>query len=370
LSRKKEKLKRESKVFQTETSETRLAQHKARLSLAIIGCGAVTELGHLPAAASSNVAIATILVDKNLARAQQLARQFHIPHVSDDYREVFGKADAAIVALPHYLHAPVSIDLLKQGIHVLVEKPMALNLAECDAMIEAAKQNNAILAVGVVRRFLSYYTFGKTLMDSGFLGRISSFDIREGSIYGWPVASDFFFRKETAGGGVLIDTGAYTMDMVQWWFGKCRSLEYLDDNMGGVEANCEIRLQMENGAKGYIELSRTRNLRNTIIIQGEKGTVEASLHSPRISIDPRDASTKVVGDVLELKDAKPKVAPLAELLRMQLEDWIGAITNKTQPRVPGEEGRKSVELIEACYRNRKPLELSWLSPIATEDMKR
>jgi predicted dehydrogenase len=246
---------------------------------------------------------------------------------------------------------------------------MALNVAECDAMIGAARQSGATLAVGIVRRFLPSYQFVKTLIDSGFLGRISSFDIREGFVYNWPVASDFFFRKETAGGGVLIDTGAYTMDMVQWWFGDCRSLEYLDDSMGGVEADCEIHLEMESGARGYIELSRTRNLRNTIVVQGEKGSIEMSLHSPAISILLKDSCQKLTGHVLEKDAIKPASNSLAELLKAELEDWVEAIINKRQPRVPGEEGRKSIALIEACYKNRKPLEFPWLQPIVTEDIK-
>lgn len=341
-----------------------------RPRFAIIGCGAVTKLGHLPAVASSHMAMTTALVDKNVVRARQLAQQFKVPHVYDDYTQVFNQVDAAIVALPHYLHAPVSIDLLKRGIHVLVEKPMALNVAECDAMIEAAGQSGATLAVGIMRRFLPSCEFVKTLIGSGFLGKIDSFDIREGLVYSWPVASDFFFHKETAGGGVLMDTGAYTMDTVQYWFGNCKSLEYLDDNMGGVEANCEIHLEMESGIKGYVELSRTRDLRNTAIIRGERGKIEVSLQTSSISIYPNGLDTKVAGDVLEAQTIGAKGESLVDLLTAQLEDWVEAITDKRQPRVPGEEGRKSVALIEACYKNRKPLEFPWLSPKSSEHITR
>ena len=330
--------------------------------IAVIGCGAVTERGHLPATVKLDRAQVTLLVDKNRSRAEELARRFKVPHVADDYTLTLDQVDAAIVALPHYLHAPVSIDLLKRGIHVLVEKPMALNVAECDAMIEAAQHSGAKLAVGIMRRFLPSYQFVKAIVDTGFLGRIESFDIREGFVYKWPVASDFFFRKETAGGGVLVDTGAYTMDTVLYWFGNCNSLEYLDDNMGGVEANCEIHLQMENGVEGYVELSRTRDLRNTAIIRGEGGTIEVSVRSSSISIHPNGLSSKVVGNVLEAQTTALKGESLVDLLEAELEDWVEAITSKREPRVPGEEGRKSVALIEACYKNRKPLELRWLSP--------
>lgn len=335
---------------------------REKIRLVIIGCGAVAELGHIPVAAASDTVEVTTLVDKNQGRAENLAKKFGVPRASDDYTQIFDQVDAAIVALPHYLHAPVSIEFLKRGVHVLVEKPMALNVAECNAMIEAARQSGATLAVGIMRRFLLSYQFVKSAIDSDFLGRIKSFDIREGLIYRWPIASDFFFRKETAGGGVLVDTGAYTMDTVQWWFGNCKSLEYLDDNMGGVEANCEIHLKMENGVEGYIELSRTRNLRNTAIIRGEKGTIEVSLHTSSISIHPNGLSGKVVGNVLEAQTTASKGESLVDLLEAEIEDWVEAITAKREPRIPGEEGRKSVALIEACYKNRKPLELPWLSP--------
>jgi len=332
----------------------------SKLRLAIIGCGAISKLGYLPAISKLDMVQETVLVDRNRSRAEELAARYNVPHVAEDYAQLWDYTHAAIVALPHSLHAPVSTDLLAHGVHVLVEKPMALTVAECNEMIEAAHESGATLAVGIMRRFLPSYQFVKTAVGSGFLGRINSFDIREGLVYNWPVASDFFFRKETAGGGVLIDTGAYTMDTVQWWFGNCKSLEYLDDNMGGVEANCEIRLQMESGAEGYVELSRTRNLRNTAIIRGERGTIEVSLHTSSISIHPDGLSGKVVGKVLQAQTVVSKGESLVDLLKAQLEDWVEAITNKTEPHVPGEEGRKSVALIQACYEDRKPLELPWL----------
>ena len=129
------------------------------LRLAIVGCGAVAERCHLPALALSGKARPTILGDANLTRARELARRFSVPGTTDDYRTIFGQVDAAIVALPHYLHAPVSADLLSHGIHVLVEKPMATTAAECDTMIEAANKSGVTLAVGIVRRFLPSYAF-------------------------------------------------------------------------------------------------------------------------------------------------------------------------------------------------------------------
>ncbi len=172
---------------------------------------------------------------------------------------------------------------------MLVEKPMALTAAECDAMIAAAEEGGAVLAVGLMRRFLRSTRFVRHAVQTGLLGRIRRFDVREGIVYNWPVASDFFFRKETAGGGVLIDTGAHTLDSLLWWLGDVRSLDYFDDNYGGVEADCLLQLQMESGATGVVELSRTRKLRNTAIIEGDRASIEVDWW--RIRLTPRETGT-------------------------------------------------------------------------------
>lgn len=337
-----------------------------RISLAIIGCGAVTERGHLPAATRVENVQITLLVDKNRSRAEELARQYHVPHVAEDCTQVWDKVDAAIVALPHYLHAPVSIDLLERGLHVLVEKPMAISTTECDAMIRAAEQNEAVLAVGLTRRFLWSAQFTKAILDVGLLGTIESFDVREGFAYNWPVASDFFFRKEMAGGGVLIDTGVHTLDTLLWWLGDVASFEYLDDNYGGVEADCELHVVMDNGATGIVELSRTRHLRNTAIIRGKKGTLEIHLHTNKIRFRPRGVGFEAVGNVSpDSQRAQPEQS-LVDLLSAQLADWVDAICNGNSPYVSGVEGRRSIALIEACYAQRKPLVPPWVVPDVVE----
>lgn len=330
------------------------------VSIAIIGCGAVSELYHIPIASTSDKVHIAMLVDKNLKRVEALASKFGVAETTEDYTKVIGKVDATILALPHHLHAPVSIDLLNHGIHVLVEKPMALSTAECEAMISTAGESGATLAVGLVRRFFHAHQFVKKLISDGFLGKIESFDVREGSICNWPVASDFFVRKE-AGGGALADKGAHTLDTMLWWLGDYESLEYFDDDMGGVEADCEIHLRMKNGAEGIVELSRTRNLRNTAIIRGEKGTLEVEMLGSQISIQPNGMNAKVIGNAIGNQDVELKKSQSVEdLMRAQLEDWIAAIHNQRNPYITGEEAAKSVALIEACYKARKPLEMPWL----------
>lgn len=335
------------------------------LKIGIIGCGAATEKLHLPALEKLKLTPA-LLVDPNLQRVQALGAKFKVPRVAQTYDATSGEINAAIVAAPHHLHARVSSDLLRQGVHVLVEKPLATTEAGCLQVVESAHAGGAVLAVGLMRRFLHRLQWVRAALDAGLVGEVESFDIREGAVYGWPVASSFFFKKETAGGGVLADTGAHTLDLVVWWFGQPVSLEYRDDNYGGVEADCTLSLTFANGLKGFVELSRTRNLRNSAMIRGRRGEIEVGL--PDLTVEPLRAHPT---SLLEFKHAgfsgsRSPAQRYRELFVLQIEDWVRAIRRGTAPTVTGTEATRSVALIEACYGQRQPLHLPWERPSKSE----
>ena len=329
-----------------------------QLRLAIIGCGAVAETAHVPALVSLGRP-PVLLADTNLERARLLAQRANAPHVTRDYRTHVEEIDAAIVALPHSLHGDVCTDLLQRGIHVLVEKPMATTSAQCRTMIAAARSGGAALTVGLVRRFMHSAVWTKAALDAEILGEIKSVDIREGSVYNWPCASNSFFRKETAGGGVLIDTGAHTLDLLLWWMGEAELLQYRDDSHGGVEADCELHLLLPSGARGIVELSRLRALRNTAIIRGSHGEIEVSLHSNIIRAKPRHLLRNRFG---KLVAGRLPNQDFFGLFTAQLGSWISALEKREPPKIPAAEAARSVALIEACYRQRLPLPMPWHEP--------
>jgi predicted dehydrogenase len=331
------------------------------IRVAVVGCGAMAETVHLPALGLlPNVRVAAV-VDTDLARAGALAQRFGVPLATADYHDAIKAVDAAIIAVPHHVHAPITIDFLRGGVHVLVEKPMALNTRQCDAMIEAADAANRLLAVGLLRRFNESLRFTKDLLDAGALGTIKRIDIREGSIYRWNVMSAAMFRPDV--GGVLADIGSHVVDLLLWWFGDCRVLEYRDDSMGGVEANCNIVLRLPIGIDATVELSRTRNLRCTAIFQGTQGTLEVGTKT--------DSSVRLAfrGQQVTLggRPTSPGWQPprtLMDLCTRELQDFVGAISGGRPPVVTGREGRKSVALVETCYARRQPLLYPWEAPLA------
>ena len=324
------------------------------LRTAIIGCGAVTEKKHLPILLESSKVDITLLVDPNEERLTYLCDKYNIRNRATDIKNIEKYADLAIVAVPHHVHSSIAVSLLEKGIHVFIEKPLATSLNEANMMIDAARKNNRKICVGLIRRYYPSFNYVQEVLSLGWLGDIQFFDFREGGIYNWPAASDTFFRKDT-GGGVLLDTGAHTIDTLLSWLGGYEAIEYFDDSRGGVEANCLMRLTLKNGVKGIIELSRTRNLRNTCIIKGSNGEIEVGVgyKSPIIL---RTNNLEVQGIP---EDRDKGHLSIKDLGRLQAENFINAILNEKKPPVSAESSLETIRLFEECRESRKQLDLPW-----------
>src|SRR5262245_45700597 len=142
-----------------------------RVRIALIGCGAISEQMHLPVLSGHEGIQLSALVDRDIARAKKLADGYQVATVLADANELSSDLiDAAIIATPPFHHAPCAIELMRRGIHVFVEQPMALNLSEAGAMLEAAESNQVVLSVGFFRRLLPSIRLMKSLVQSGWLG--------------------------------------------------------------------------------------------------------------------------------------------------------------------------------------------------------
>jgi predicted dehydrogenase len=329
--------------------------------LAIIGCGAVTELCHLPAAGLTREVEVVALVDKNIARAEFLGDRFGVGFCTEDHHQLPERVDGVIVALPHRLHAPVTIEFLESGIPVLVEKPMALNVEEAETMVETADANRAALQVGLMYRFCNGAHLMKRAIDEGWLGAVQGFTVEWGFVYDWPVASGFPFSKEQAGGGVLIDLGSHVLDLLLWWLGGAIDVEYRDDSLGGVEADCWLSLVLQGPTgpvQGTVTLSRLRQLSNRARIVGERFTIECDISTPTtVRLWPSTSDGKDLAFVLDF-DSLPRQS-LDDAYAEQLRAFARTITTGGDSVVSGESVLGSVALIERCYRERQPLELPW-----------
>ena len=323
----------------------------------MIGCGAIAELGHLPAAPLAPGIEITTLIDRDGARARMLAEQFGIPHVATDISAAADHAEAACVALPHHIHRAATETLLEQGLHVLIEKPLATNAADCAAMVAAAAHADRVLAVAMVRRFAPSSRMLKQIVESKMLGRIQNFHVVSGVGDSWPAHSLYMLRAKESGGGVLISNGCHDLDMLTWLLGPVADFDCQIDSRFGLEGNCQIDCTMESGAKGVVELSRTRSLDNKIRLEGEHAIVEAPLMGGSIKVTPRGADAGIFGQIGDTP------FNFAQAMADQLTDFAMAVRGVRPPLVSGREGSDIVTLVERLYAGARQMETPWMLPV-------
>ena len=329
------------------------------LRIAVAGAGAVVERLHLPASRLCREIRVVALADKNLDRARALAARFGVPKVAPDYRELHDCADGVLIALPNFLHAPAAIDFLRRGMPVLVEKPMALSVAEAEEMIQAARAGKTVLAAGQVSRHASGARWIKRAITEGLLGPLKSFELEYGVAFSWRSASSFLFSKEEAGGGVLVDLGSHMLDLAIWWLGEPVLVEYRDDSLGGVEAECGATLAFAGPTgpvQGTVSLRRLRTLANTVRISGERRAVEWDITTDTVRVRPG------AGDSEPGIPAPPPRRSLPELFAEQLRAFARAAAGLAAPTAGGESALSVLAVIEECYRQRRFVELPWTRP--------
>jgi predicted dehydrogenase len=191
------------------------------------------------------------------------------------------------------------------------------------------------------------------------LGDIQSFSIEDGYAFAWEAVDEFRFDR-TKGGGILLDIGSHVLDTLYFWFGDINIKRYVDDCNGGVETNCYIEAETDSGIIGNIELSWNRVLRNTAIIVGTRGTLEIEWYtnSARLTTSNGQHSLEgvVTGDVGLLGGA----ATFPEMFLAQLRRWHDFLLQNGGVRMPNaSEGRRNIELIQACRCMRENMVQPW-----------
>ncbi len=341
--------------------------------IALLGCGAVSELYHAPALQhleTQGLARVVAVFDPDAQRAANFCAPF--PGAASYPDESFLEkvpVDLAIIASPVSFHEVHSVRALQAGIAVLCEKPLAADTESADRMIAAALKNKRILAVGLLRRFYSNVQFTRQIVQNKTLGAIKSFSIQEGGPFNWPARSDSFFRKKTAGGGVLLDLGVHALDLVIHWFGEPQELIYADDAMGGLEANCRMELSYSAGFKGTVQLSRDWKTSSLYVLEFERGTLRLEAgEAEQLNLQISGSSLVLEGYLKDQEDLNSPVETVMPALTFQqaflaqLKDLIFAVQTGGQPAISAEEGIRSLRLIEQCYQKRMLMEMPWLTP--------
>jgi predicted dehydrogenase len=192
-----------------------------KLRYGLVGAGSIAERKHLKGYLGQPGVEVVAVCNHRPDRAAELARQYGIPKVYADYREMFDEAGLDLISIctPNHTHLPIAVAALEKGIHVHCEKPIALNAGEAERMIAARDRSGKQLMIGLNNRFTGSAYFAKRYIAAGHLGEI--YHLR----CGWrrrrqiPGKGSWFTAKALAGGGPLIDLGVHYLDLALYLSG-------------------------------------------------------------------------------------------------------------------------------------------------------
>lgn len=349
-----------------------------KVRTAIIGCGKV---GHLHAAALQELPESDFVAvcDSSLERAQAFASQYGTPTAFSDPAEMFrtARVEAVMLCTPHPLHAAHAVIAAEHGVHILVEKPLAASLADCDRMIAAARKGGVKLGVVSQRRFFEPVLRMKAAIDAGkigkpILGTFLMLSWRDAAYY----ASDPWRGKwDTEGGGVLVNQSPHQLDMLQWLMGPIEEISGYWANLSHpfveVEDTAVATIRFRSGALGSIvtSLCQKPGIYTKVHIHGSNGSsVGVQTDSgatfvagmSEIADPPLNDVWTIPGEEHLLKEFEAadrarfrEINATRHYHSLQIRDFLAAVIDDRPPLVSGEEGRVVVEMFQAIYRSNR-----------------
>ena len=310
--------------------------------IGIIGAGLIGRQ-HKNAIQKNPACCVGAICDVVIEKAQELAVGTEA-NVYTDYREMerAEELDAVIINLPHFLHKEVAIYFLERKVAVLVEKPMANTVEECDAMIAAAKSTGTPLAVGHVQRYFEPYRKVRELIQTEELGKLCLVTESRNGFYFHEKRPKWFLEKKKAGGGILMNFGAHSVDKLMYTTGAsvvdvaANGNNRLND--ADIEASAQVLLQLSNGVSVSLSYSGCyAPAMEEVIFYFTKGCAKIiGLHQLWISRE---------GSEYQLEDlGSPRV-----MLEAQLAEFVKLLDGEPSEVVGPEYGREVVKVLNEAF---------------------
>jgi predicted dehydrogenase len=271
------------------------------LHVGIIGCGSIARQRHAAEYKRNANTVITGVFDVSRERAEAMAQDFG-GKVFDTVEELIADAsiDVVSVCVANAYHAPITIDALNHGKHVLCEKPMAITLKDCEEMLAAEQKSGKRLLIDHNQRLTPAHKKAKEIVASGELGRVISFAATFGhkgpEMWSADKSSNtWFFKKNAAAFGSMADLGIHKIDLMRYLIGsdvknvfsRLATLDkkFPDGTPIEVDDNSVEILTFENGALGTVTTSWTHYGEecNASSLYCEKGTIRL-YHDPKYSL--------------------------------------------------------------------------------------
>ncbi|WP_178021645.1 Gfo/Idh/MocA family protein [uncultured Paenibacillus sp.] len=316
--------------------------------VALIGAGGISR-NHLDAIRrlGPERLTAVAVAEPDEAKGRAVAAEYGLAFYGD-YREMIvqEKPDIAIIALPHHLHEACAVFCAANGCHLLLEKPMAIRLASCEAILTAVREAGVTLLVGHTQHYLQANRQAKALIESGRLGKLVAIHDTRHKDYFREDRPRWFLEKEKAGGGILMNLGAHSIDKIQWLTGrrvtKVKAVLSYEAPIGNVEGSGVVLAETEDGIgavivqSGYAGVAKDET---ELIFTGGM----ARLVSHQGLWISRDGQYEPVEGIRDPEAESPFAA--------QVHDLLDAIEHRSEPECSGEYAKSVIAVLEAVYRS-------------------
>lgn len=328
-----------------------------KMRFAVVGCGRIAPK-HAESIVALEEAELVAVCDIVPEKAQAFADKYGAkPYTS--YEEMLAKEDIDVVtiATESDLHAPIGIAAAKAGKHVMVEKPMAMTLESADELIRTCHKAGVKLAVIHQNRFNKSVKLMHEALEEGRFGKLTHGQ----ATVRWNRDDNYYAQAPWRGtklqdGGVLMNQSIHNIDLLQWTFGPVESVfGYTRTAMRKIEMEDigAAVIKFKSGALGLIEAASTiypKNIEETLNVFGETGSVViGGIAVNRIETwEFPDSEEEKQQIFASQENDPPNVYGFGH--REIISDMIEAIRQDRTPAIPGEEGRKALEIILAIYK--------------------
>ena len=319
------------------------------LRIGLIGCGGMGQAHRSAFGKLQGRARFAAAVDPILPRAQAAADLMGCDTVATDYRQVLNDIDAAIVAVPHHLHHPIGMALLRRGKHLLMEKPLANTEAECLNLIDAAERAGLMLMVAYCMRFHPIVVEMERLIKARTYGELFQLSIwTEQHTQGEP--GSWMHCKETLGGGQLFSHGCHYIDILLARMGQQVCGTHIGTNFGTPwmegEGTSNVSLKFANGALGYhfgTWGARGTRLKYSFHAHCTEGMLEGQISRGRLLVHHGALEEERGGEKLLLE------AAVGKHVENELLHFVDCLERGRRPLTDGRRSLRSLRVIWKLY---------------------
>ncbi len=328
-----------------------MSERGDNLRVGVVGTGAVSQLVHLPLLKDRSDVDVVAVADQDAPKAQAIASRFGVPRVLDD-TALFADGDiqAVLICTPNHLHEEQAVAALAAGLHVLVERPMALSAAGCRRVLDAAAVARRSVVVGMSHRFRPDVAALRSFVGGGELGRPYAARVAWMNRQVNVRRTTWRQRPEEAGGGAFMDLGVQSLDLGLWLLGLPQVRRVSAVMARGdleVEDAATVLMETEDGVALTVEVSWSYNASEDRHFARVLGTDGSG------SFPPLEVFKQLGGRPMDVtpRQATPVGAnPYMNAYRREIDHFLRAARGVGRAEPP-EDQVHLMEVVEAAYRS-------------------